>query len=84
MESHWKIQWNLVNYSDRGRIKNDSTTAIDRGFHYFGIKYEPKLWIWNAQIESTIPNILLFTIARPDLTLFIRHHSLLLLLKVKW
>jgi len=38
MEPHGKIPWYLVNYPDRGMIKNDSTTAIDRGFLFIGIK----------------------------------------------
>jgi len=37
MESHGKIPWYLVNYPDRRMIKNDSTTAIDRGFLHIGI-----------------------------------------------
>ena len=37
MESRRKIPWYLVNYPHRGMIKNDSTTAIDRGFLYIGI-----------------------------------------------
>jgi len=37
IESHGKIPWYLINYPDRGMIKNDSTTAIDRGFFYIGI-----------------------------------------------
>jgi len=40
MESYGKIQWYLVNYPDRGMIKNDSTTAIDRGFLYIGINVQ--------------------------------------------
>jgi len=37
IESHGKIPWYLINYPDRGTIKNDSTTAKDHGFYYIGI-----------------------------------------------
>jgi len=46
MESHGEIPWYIVNYPDRGMIKNDSTTAIDHGFLYIGI---------NARMELQIP-----------------------------
>jgi len=38
MESRGKIPWYFANYPDNGMIKNDSTTAIDRGFLNIGIK----------------------------------------------
>jgi len=37
MESHGKIPWYFIIYPDRGMIKKDSTTAIDRSFLYIGI-----------------------------------------------
>jgi len=48
MEPHGIIPWYLVNDPDRGMIKNDSTTAIDRGFLYIGI---------NNEDYDTLPNL---------------------------
>jgi len=54
MEPHGKIPWYLVNYPDRRMIKNDSTTAIDCGFLYIGIKF----FVESVNIESSVISFL--------------------------